>query len=146
MIFSRSIDVVRGMTFIEILLVMGITVLIAAGGVSGLSQLQAVFKLRGAADEIRAALQLGRELAKANKDQETYRIILASGVVVLRSNAGEIVRYLSPEGIAYSPSAFTWGFAPLTGQLTGCQLPCQLSMTSSGNAELVVFQTNGIVN
>lgn len=134
------------MTFIEILLVMTIAILIAAGGVSGLSQLQAVFKLRGAADEIRAALQLGRESAIANKDQETYQISLASGVVILRSTAGEIVRYLGPEGITYSPASFNWGFAPLTGQLTGCPLPCQLTLTSSGNTELVIFQTNGIVN
>lgn len=136
----------KGMTFIEILLVMTIAILIAARGISGLSQLQAVFKLREAADEIRAALQLGRESAIANKYQETYQISLASGVVILRSNAGEIVRYLSPEGITYSPVSFNWGFAPLTGQLTGCTLPCQLTLTSSGNTELVIFQTNGIVN
>lgn len=136
----------KGLTFIEILLVVALTVAISAGGIAGLSQLQAVFKLRGAADEIRAALQLGRELAIANKDQETYQVGLASGIVILRSNAGEIVRYLSPEGITYSPPAFTWGFAPLTGELTGCALPCQLTLTSGGNTELVIFQTNGIVN
>lgn len=134
------------MTFIEILLVMTVAILIAAGGISGLSQLQAVFKLRGAADEIRAALQLGRESAIANKDQETYQISLDSGVVILRSTAGEIVRYLGPEGITYSPASFNWGFAPLTGQLTDCVLPCQLTLTSGENIELVIFQTNGIVN
>lgn len=136
----------KGLTFIEVLLVVALTVAISAGGIAGLSQLQAVFKLRGAADEIRAALQLGRELAIANKDQETYQISLASGIVILRSNAGEIVRYLSPSGITYSPSAFSWGFTPLTGELTGCALPCQLTLTSVGNTELVIFQTNGIVN
>ncbi len=135
-----------GMTFIEILLVMGIALVISVGGISGLSQLQAVFKLRGAADEIRAALQLGRELARANKDQESYLISLASGIFVLRSNAGEIIRYQSPEGITYSPASFTWGFTPLTGQLSGCQLPCELSLSSGGNTELVIFQANGIVN
>ncbi|MEK7525146.1 MAG: prepilin-type N-terminal cleavage/methylation domain-containing protein [Patescibacteria group bacterium] len=136
----------RGLTLIEILLVMALVVVISAGGIAGLSQLQAVFKLRGAADEIRAALQLGRELAIANKDQETYQISLAFGIVILRSNAGEIVRYMSPAGITYSPSSFGWGFTPLTGQLTGCPLPCQLTLTSGENVELVIFQTNGIVN
>lgn len=134
------------MTFIEILLVMTVAILIAMGGVSGLSQLQAVFKLREASDEIRAALQLGRESAIANKDQETYQISLASGVIILRSTVGEIVRYLSPGGITYSPATFNWGFAPLTGQLTGCPLPCQLTLTLGGSTELVIFQTNGIVN
>ena len=134
------------MTFIEILLVTTIAIMITVGGVSGLSQLQAVFKLREAADEIRAALQLGRELAIANKDQQVYQVDLNSGIMTLRSNAGEIIRYLGPEGITYSPASFNWGFTPLTGQLTGCVLPCQLTLSSGGNMELVLFQANGIVN
>lgn len=136
----------EGLTLIEILLVTALTVAISAGGIAGLSQLQSVFKLRGAADEIRAQLQLGRELASANKDQETYQISLVSGIVVLRSLAGEIGRYLSPDGITYSPSSFAWGFAPLSGLLTGCPLPCQLTLTAGENTELVIFQANGIVN
>ncbi len=136
----------KGFTFIELVLVVAITVAITASGIVGLSQLQAIFKLRSSGDEIRSQLQYGRELAIANKDQLSYQISLVSGVVILRSNLGEITRFQSPAGITYSPSSFTWGFTPLTGQLTGCALPCQLTLTSIGNTELVIFQQNGIVN
>lgn len=135
-----------GFTFIELVLVVVITVAITAAGVVGLSQLQAIFKLRSAGDEIRSQLQYGRELAIANKDQLSYQISLVSGIVTLRSNQGEIARFQSPAGISYSPSSFTWGFSPLTGQLIGCALPCQLTLTSADNVEMVIFQQNGIVN
>jgi len=136
----------KGFTFLEVVLVVAITVAVTAAGVAGLSQLQAVFKLRSAGDEIRSQLQYGRELAIANKDQLSYEISLVSGIVILRSNLGEIARFQSPAGITYSPSSFNWGFTPLTGQLTGCVLSCQLTLTSTGNTELVIFQQNGIVN
>lgn len=135
-----------GLTFIEILLVITITAAIAGVGVVGLSQLQSVFKLRSAADVVRGQLQYGRELAIANKDQLSYEISLSSGTVILRSNAGEIDRFQSPAGVVYSPAAFTWGFMPLTGLLTGCALPCQLTLTIGDNTELVIFQANGLVN
>jgi len=130
----------------EMILMIAISAAIAAMGIVGLSQLQAVFKLRSAGDEIRSRLQLGRELAIANKDQVSYSITLTSGVVTLRSNSGEISRFQTPGGITYSPNVFTWNFTPSTGMLTGCTLPCQLSLTSGGNTELVIFNENGIVN
>lgn len=136
----------KGLTFIEILLVIAITAAITGAGVVGLSQLQSVFKLRSAADMIRGQLQYGRELAVANKDQLSYEISLSSGTVILRSNVGEIDRFQSPTGIVYSPSSFTWSFTPLTGQLAGCPLPCELTLTIGDNTELVIFQTNGLVN
>lgn len=136
----------KGMTFIEIMIVIALITGISAGGVLGLSQLQTIFKLRGAADEIRSALQLGRELTLAKKDQETYQISLSSDVIILRSNSQEIVRYLTPSGIIFTPSSFTWGYAPLTGLLTGCTLPCQLTMTANDNVEAVIVHENGLVN
>ena len=141
-IFRRKL----GMSFIEILLVVTITAAISAMGIVGLSQLSTVFKLRAAADEIRSQMQLGRELAAANRDQLAYQINLTSGVVVLRTNVSEIARFLIPAGVTVSPSNFTWGFTSLTGQLTGCPLPCTISLTGSGNTETVIFQANGIVN
>ncbi len=136
----------KGLSLIELLLVLAIVSVITAAGVVGLSQLQAIFKLRSAADEIRGQLQYGRELAIPNKDQLIYQISLSSGTVILKSNNGEITRFQSPAGVTYSPASFTWGFSPITGLLTGCTLPCTLSLTSSGNTELVIFQANGLVN
>ncbi len=136
----------KGFSFIEIVLVILIITSVTASGVVGLSQLQAVFKLRAAADEIRGQLQYGRELAIANKDQLSYTISLASGTIILRSGSSELARYQSPAGITYSPASFTWGFSPLTGELTGCALPCQLTLTSGGSTEAVIFQANGLVN
>lgn len=136
----------RGLTYIEIVMVIAISAAIAATGIVGLSELQAVFKLRSASDEIRSRLQLGRELAIANKDQVSYSVSLTSGVFVLRSNLGEISRFQSPAGITYIPATFTWNFTPSSGLLTGCTLPCQLTLTSGGSTELVIFHENGIVN
>lgn len=146
MVLRQAFDGFAGFTFIELVLVVAITAAITASAIVGLSQLQAVFKIRSAGDEIRSQLQYGRELSIANKDQLSYQISLTSGIVVLRSNLGEIARFQSPAGITYSPASFTWGFSPITGQLTGCSLPCQLTLTSIGNTEVVIFQQNGIVN
>lgn len=136
----------KGFTIFEMLLVISITTAIAAAGIIGLSELQAIFKIRSASDEIRALLQLGRELAIANKNQVDYTIQFSSNVAVLCAGQAEIARYISPEGIIYSPNSFTWGFTPKSGELTGCPLPCNLSLTSTNNTELITIQTNGIVN
>lgn len=136
----------KGLTFIDIVMVVGITSIIVSAGIVGLTQLQSVFKLRSSGDEIRSLLQLGRELAVANKDQQNYSVSLNSGIVILRSDSGEISRYQSPGGIIYNPISFNWSFAPLTGLPVECTLPCQLTLTSGDNTEIIIFQKNGIVN
>ncbi|MBI1872147.1 hypothetical protein HYS10_01880 [Candidatus Collierbacteria bacterium] len=119
---------------------------ITAAGIVGLSRLQTIFKLRPAADEVRSQLQLGRELAIANKDQVNYQINLASGILILRGGVTEIARFQTPAGVNYAPSTLTWGFTPLTGSLTGCSLPCQLTLSSGDESEIVTIQANGIIN
>lgn len=136
----------KGLTFIDIIIVVGITSIIVSAGVVGLTQLQSVFKLRSSGDEIRSLLQLGRELAVANKDQQSYSVSLNSGTVILRSGSGEISRYQSPAGIVYNPASFSWSFAPLSGLPSECSLPCQLTLTFGDNTEIIFFQKNGIVN
>lgn len=136
----------RGFTFFEILLVIAIATAITATGVVGLSRLQTIFKLRGAADETRSQLQLGRELAIANKDQVNYQLTLTPGILILRGGVTEIARFQTPSGVNYAPSSFTWGFTPLTGSLTGCSLPCQLTLSSGDESEIVTIQANGIIN
>ena len=136
----------RGMTLLEVLVVIALVITMTATGAVALSELQAIFKLRSTADEIRSMLQLGRELAVANKDLVAYTISLSGGLTVLQAGSNELVRYLAPAGITFSPSTFTYGFTPLTGQLTGCALPCGETLEYGNNSELVTIQANGIVN
>lgn len=136
----------RGFTFFEILLVVAISTAITATGIVGLSRLQAIFKLKGAADTIRGQLQLGRELAIANKDQVNYQIKLNSGIVILTGGNNEIARYQTPLGISYTPSTFTYGFTVLTGTLSGCALPCHIVLTSGADSETITVFENGITN
>ena len=134
-----------GFTFFEMLLVISITTSVTAAGIVGLSQLQAIFKIRSAADEIRSLMQLGRELAIANKNQANYNINLATGVVTLKAGQTEVGRFISPAGVIYQPNTLTWGFTPLTGVLTGCPLPCELRLTSTDNVEIITIQQSGII-
>lgn len=139
-------SVASGMTLLELLLVIGLaTAVLAAGSVSW-SQLSIIFRLRSAGDEIRGLLQYGRELAKANKNQASYSLSFASGVMILSGSGVEVGRYQSPAGIIFSPAMFNWGFSPLSGQLTGCPLPCQLTLTGGDNSEVITIQSNGIID
>lgn len=136
----------RGFTIFEMLLVISITTAITAAGIIGLSQLQAIFRIRAAADEIRSLLQYGRELAIANRNQASYSVSFSSGVAVLTENQRELNRFISPTGIIYEPTTFSWSFTPLTGKIIGCSQPCQLTLTSTDNTEIILIQENGIVN
>ncbi len=134
-----------GMTLFETLLVLTITILVTVSGVIGLSALQSLFQLRSTGDEIRAQLQYGRELAIANKGGAQYRIGYSSGSVILSANGSDVSRFQVPGVISFSPSTFDWGFAPVTGELTGCSLPCTLGLTMRGNSEIIIVRSNGII-
>lgn len=134
-----------GMTLLETLLVMLLITVITMAGGFGLAQLQTQFQLRGTGDEIRSQLQYGRELAIANKGWSGYRIKSINGLVVLVSDGRELSRVTIPRGMNMSPPVFDWGFAPVTGQLSGCALPCSLGLSLKGSSETVIIQSNGIV-
>ncbi len=136
----------KGFTFFEILLVIAIGSAITAIGIIGLSQLQTIFKLRSSGDEVRSMLQLGRELAIANKGQVAYTLALSAAVFSLSGGGIEVARFQPPAGITYQPTTFSWGFTPLTGTLIGCTLPCSLVLTSGGETEAIIVSTNGIIN
>lgn len=136
----------RGMTLLEVLLVIALTAAISVTGVMGLSQLTAIFRLRSAGDEIRALLQYGRELATANKNQVAYSLVFSSGVVSLTGGGTEVGRFQPPAEIIFAPASFSWGFTPLSGALTGCALPCQLTLSNVGNSEIITIQANGVIN
>ncbi|KKT42198.1 MAG: hypothetical protein UW31_C0009G0044 [Candidatus Collierbacteria bacterium GW2011_GWA2_44_13] len=63
-----------GFTLFEIMLVMALMVAVTAIGIINLARLQSVFSLRSSADEIKAEIQYGRELAVANKDSGLYNV------------------------------------------------------------------------
>lgn len=134
------------MTLFEIMLVIGITGLITVAAILGLGTLQSSFRVRSAADEIRAQLELGRELAIANQDQASYRIGNQEGVVILYADNVELSRFIPPQGLTFSPETFEWGFTPITGELTGCTLPCSLTLSSGGSTELINIHASGVVD
>jgi len=134
------------MTLFEVILVIGIASLITVSAVLGLGNLQSSFKVRSAADEIRAQLELGRELSISNQNQASYSISNASGSVVLYSSGVELSRYIPAQGVIFSPEAFDWSFTPITGGLIGCSLPCNLVLTSGNSSETITIYENGVVN
>ena len=135
-----------GMTLIETLLVIAITTVITVSAGFGLAVMQSQFQLRSSGDEIRSQLQYGRELAIANGNYIEYTIRNEGNSVILLGGGAEIARYQVPERISFSPAAFSWGFAPVTGLLTGCSLPCTLGLTLRGNSEIIIVRSNGIVD
>lgn len=133
-----------GFTLFEILIILSLTAALTAASTIGLSQLQSIFRLRSAGDEIRALIQLGREYALANKDTATYGVSLQSGAFKLLKNSVELSRYQVPSGILIAPASFSWSFVPITGILNGCA-PCQVSLSSLGNFEVINISDNGMV-
>ena len=136
----------KGMTLLEVLLVIALTAIIVVTGVFGYGAMQTSLSLRSAGDEIRSQLQLGRELAIANMNGVAYRIKSSGGVVILFGGDREIKRFQMPVGISSSPSVFDWGFSSVTGSLIGCSLPCTIGLSARGGSELITIRANGIVD
>ncbi len=134
-----------GFTLFEILIVLSLAAAITTVSIIGLSQLQAIIRLRNTGDEIRAMIQLGREYTLANKDSAVYSVSLASGTFKLLENSFELSRYQIPPGIIVDPVIISEEFTPVTGKLTNCS-PCQINLSSMGNSEIIMIQENGIVN
>ena len=134
-----------GFTLFEIMLVMALMVAVTAIGIINLARLQSVFSLRSSADEIKAEIQYGRELAVANKDSGLYNVTGSVLAFKLLKNGGEISRYQIPQGMVMTPLSFSWNFTPLTGALNTCS-PCQISLFFRGLTEIINIQANGIVD
>lgn len=134
-----------GFTLFEILLVLALSVSIVAFGAIGLSHLQALFQLRSSADEIKARLEYGRELAIANKDNKNYSLTLSGSSINLLAGTQTVSQYQVPTGIVLVPSSLVWNFSPTTGKITSCDT-CQLILNFRGLSDLIIVQPNGLVN
>lgn len=134
-----------GFTLFEIMLVMFLTVAITVIGVVSLSRLQVLFMLRSSADEIKSQLQYGRQLAIANKDNATYNYSLSGSLFRLTANGVEVSRYKIPEKLSVEPVTFSMNFTPLTGLVASCA-PCQITLSSGDQVEIINIQANGIID
>lgn len=134
-----------GFTLFEILLVLALSASVTAFGAISLARLQALFQLRSSADEIKALTQYGRELAIANKEGKSYSLTLVGSSVKLIASGQSISQYLIPIGIVMSPTAISWTFTPMTGDIPGCS-SCTLDLTFRGVTESIIVQDNGLVN
>lgn len=134
----------NGFTFFEMVVVMAIVSTLIVVSTIGISQMQSIFRLRSAADEMRALLQLGREYSLSNKDSATYGVTQSNNIFKLLKNNAELSRYQIPKGVNVFPSDFLWDFDRLSGFLSGCS-PCQITLTSLGNNEVININENGMV-
>jgi len=137
----------HGFTLLEIVLVTTMIAVISVSGTLSLNYLQGLFKARAVSDEIRALLQQAREMSQSNTNYSSYKVVLNNNIFTLQNAAStEITRYQPPVGITLSPSAFTWSFSAGIGQVSGCTLPCQLTITSSKATETITIKNSGIIN
>ncbi len=134
-----------GFTLLEVMVVMFLTVTITVVGIVSLSRLQVLFQLRTSADEVKAQLQYGRQLAIANKGNAVYNYSLSGSLFRLTSSGVEVSRYQLPGNLTVTPTSFSMNFTPLTGLITSCS-PCQLTLTSGDQSEIVSIQANGIID
>ena len=144
---NYELKTIKGFTFIEVILVFTfISALAALGGIN-ISALQSGFKLAATADEVRNLLRTARQLSLSNYNQTSYKVSLTGQVVKLQTLSGtEVSRYLSPTDVTFSPTSLTWTFAAVTGAVSGCILPCQLTLTSANNTQIVTISQSGIIN
>lgn len=134
-----------GFTLFELLLVFTLAIVITTIGVVNLSRLQNTFRLRSSADEIKAMLQLGRELAISNKNQAIYNISISGGIVALQGDGKVVSRDQIPVGVSVTPSSLNWNFTPMTGGLASCS-PCSITLFIGSQIEIINIQDNGLVN
>lgn len=134
-----------GFTLFELILVMALVIMVSTVGLVNLARLQNIFKIRSSADEIRAQIQYGRELAIGNKDRVIYNVNLSGTILKLRADDKEISRFQVPTGIVLTPSNLDWNFTPVTGELTSCP-SCQIVLTAGDTSETINIQANGIVD
>lgn len=135
----------KGFTLFELLLVFTLAIVITTIGVVSLSRLQNTFRLRSSADEVKAMLQLGRELAISNKNQTKYNISISGRIVALQSPKEVISRYQIPFGVSISPPSLNWEYTPLTGGLVACS-SCLITLSAGSQIEIINIQENGLVN
>lgn len=135
----------HGFSLFEIILVMGISVVIAVVGAVNLAHLQTIFRLRSVAEELKSAIQYGRELAISNKNLETYSISMSASAMSLLANGKEFNRFQIPAKVTVNPPVFSWNYTPYTGEMVSCA-PCNITLSSQGEVELITVQANGIVN
>lgn len=134
-----------GFTLFEILLVLALCASLTAFGAISLSHLQALFQLRSSADEIKARVEYGRELAIANKDNKNYSLTLTGSSINLLAGNQTISQYQVPTGIVLIPSSLVWSFTPTTGKIIQCDT-CQLTLNFRGSSDSIIVQPNGLVN
>jgi Tfp pilus assembly protein FimT len=127
------------------MMVMALVTLVSAIGLVNLSRLQNVFRLRSSADEIKAQIQYGRELAIGNKDRAIYNVNLSGTIFRLQADGKEISRFQIPAGVALTPASINWNFTPITGELTACS-SCQIVLVAGEATETINIQANGIVD
>ncbi len=141
----RLRSVQAGFTLFEVVLVMALVMIVSTVGIVNLARLQNLFRLRSSADEIKAQIQYGRELAIANKNRSIYSVNLSGSIFKLQADGKEINRYQIPSGIVMTPSSLNWNFTPVTGALASC-LSCQIILSSGSQSENINIHSNGIVN
>lgn len=134
-----------GFTIFELIIVLFLTGVVTVLGIISLTRLQALFKLRTAADEITAQIQFGREAAIANKGNAIYSFSFSGSIFRLTADSKEISRYTLPDNVVVSPPTITMNFTPITGAIPTCS-PCQITLAVSGLSEVINIQSNGIVN
>lgn len=137
----------RGFTFLEVILVFTFMAALAALGGINISALQSSFKLAATADEVRSLLKTARQLSLSNYNQTSYKLNLSGKIISLQTAQGaEVQRYQAPADVDFSPTSFTYSFANVTGAVSGCVLPCSITLTSANNTQVININSNGIIN
>lgn len=140
----RRLD--SGLTLLELLLVMGLVGMFTVAGGIGLSSLYESFTVRSAGDEIRTLLRQAREYTLSRRESTNYQIRLSNNIITLENVSGvELDRYQAPTDLVFSPNSLLWSFLPITGEPTGCVLPCQLTLSLKGTTEIIEISQSGII-
>jgi len=135
----------KGFTLLEMVVVLAIMMTIISLGGIGLKAVQDEGRVRAVSDETRNLLKWARELSLANKSSVNYQMRLESGMMVVEAVGGGGKKWYQVErGVEILPESLEWGFAPITGEATGCSV-CEITIMAGRVQETILIGEGGIV-
>lgn len=136
----------KGFTLFEMLIAFGLIMTISGLGMFGYGRMQARSEIITAGDEIRTLMRQAREKSVARIDDKEYRVVGASGVVTLETTDGVVVStYRLRDLVTMAPTSFSFTFAKITGQVSGCGTGCVVDLSSGGLTETIQINELGLI-